>query len=760
LRSSCGSIAAMMLDAGYSMQDAGQAPLLAGAARQSRIENLKSKIQNPNILWVSCEDISPDLGCYGDRYAVTPNIDKLAAEGVRYTNVYTNAGVCAPSRSGIITGMYPTTIGTHHMRCKGVPPAEVKCFSEYLRKAGYYCTNNVKTDYQFDPPMTAWDESSKKAHWRGRTEGQPFFAVFNFTISHESKIRDRSKGMLKRLAALKPHEKHDPAKIRRRDLPPYYPDTPVVRKDWAQYYDIITLMDKQVGDILRQLEEDGLAEDTIVWFWGDHGRGLPRAKRWVYDSGIHVPLIIRVPDKWRKLAMPDNPNALRPGTVNDDLIAFIDFAPTMLSLAGVKIPEHIQGRAFLGSQKAKPREYIFAARDRMDEAYDIIRAVRDKRYKYIRNYMPHLPRSQDIEYMNQMPTMQEMRRLNAEGKLKGPQIQYFEPTKPVEELYDTVADPHEVKNLAGVPKYKNVLERMRKVHQEWMRQTSDVGLIPEPQFDEMKRPGGKWQKTAEPMFFQAAKTDENYAPVTLFCPTAGASIAYRIDARPERSRGDGSNKKRPWKVYAKPVLLKSGQVLQAQACRIGFRDSEKVMFKLGDPITGSKGAEGSRKAGSQIIPHWTEQLNQTDLLERLRMIKDLDGLGEEAIPGYMEALRDEYGSVRYWAVVGLHNSCQEHQDMEQVKIALTRALEDPAPVVRIAAAHALCDWGQEKEALPVLLEALKCETDKARLYAMIAIKRIGEKARPALSAIKAGLKDKDNYVQRVTRAVLKQLENR
>jgi len=733
LHCSCGSVAAMILS---------QVPLRAAEA---------SKVKLPNILWVSCEDTGPELGCYGDKYAVTPNIDKLAAEGVRYTNVYTNAGVCAPSRSGIITGMYPTTIGTHHMRCKGVPPAEVKCFSEYLRKADYYCTNNVKTDYQFDPPMTAWDESSKKAHWRNRGKNQPFFAVFNYTISHESQIRNRSEEMLKRLASLKPDEKHDPAKIRSGDLPPYYPDTPIVRQDWAQYYDIITLMDKQVGDILKQLEEDGLAEDTMVWFWGDHGRGLPRAKRWIYDSGIHVPLIIRVPAKWRKYVMPDKPDALKPGSVNDELIAFIDFAPTMLSLTGVKIPEHIQGQAFLGGQKAAPREYIFAARDRMDEAYDIIRAVRDKRYKYIRNYMPHLTRGQDIEYMNQMPTMQEMRRFNAEGKLKGPQTQYFEPTKPVEELYDTRNDPHEVKNLASDPKYKDVLERMRKVHQEWMEESCDVGLIPEPEFDEMKRPGGKWQKTAEPMFFEGDKTDENYVPVTLFCPTAGASIAYKIDDAPVSSVED---KNGGWKVYTNPILLKSGQVLQAQACRIGFEDSEKVKFKLGDPITRGKGAE------LEIIPHWREQLNQTDLLERLRMIKDWDGLGKEAIPIYMEALRDEYGSVRYWAVVGLHNSCKEAEDVKQAKTALTRLLADPAPVVRIAAAHALCDWGQEKEALPVLAEALNCETDKARLYAIIALKGIGEKARPALSAIKACLKDQDNYVQRVTRAVLKQLENR
>jgi len=728
LQISSGSVAAMLLS---------QVPLGCGKL---------SKRQQPNILWVSCEDISPDLGCYGDSYAVTPNIDKLAAQGVRYTNVYTNAGVCAPSRSGLITGMYPTSIGTHHMRCNGVPPAEVKCFSEYLRASGYYCTNNSKTDYQFAPPTTAWDESSGKAHWRNRSEGQPFFAVFNFTTSHESQIRNRSEGMLKRLASLEPHERHDPAKIRRSDLPPYYPDTPVVRKDWAQYYDIITLMDKQVGDILKQLEDDGLADNTIVWFWGDHGRGLPRAKRWIYDSGIHAPLIISVPEKWRKHASPNKPAALKPGTVNDDLIAFIDFAPTMLSLAGVKIPQYIQGKAFLGSQKAEPREYVFAARDRMDEAYDVIRAVRDKRYKYIRNYMPHLTRGQDIEYMNQMPTMQEMRRLNAEGELKGPEKQYFEPTKPVEELYDTLNDPHEVNNLAADAKYKDVLERMRQVHQEWMRETSDLGLIPEPEFDEMKRPGGKWQTTAEPIFFEADEAGRTGVPITLFCPTTGASIAYRIE------NGDGSES--GWKVYTKPVLLKSDQVLEAKACRIGFRDSKQVKFKLGEAVT------PPQQVVTEIVVHWKAQLDETDLLERLQAIKDFDGEGKQAIPTYMEGLRDEYASVRYWAVIGLHDSCEEPEDVERAKAALLGALKDPAPVVRIAAAHALCDWGEETEALPVLTEGLNCETDKARLYAVIALKRIGEKARPALTAIRARSKDEDNYVQRVTRAVLDQLEKK
>jgi N-sulfoglucosamine sulfohydrolase len=712
-----------------------------------KADEISEKTQ-PNILWVSCEDISPDLGCYGDSYAVSPNIDKLAAQGVRYSNVYSHSGVCAPTRSGIITGMYPTTIGTHHMRCKGVPPAYVKCFSEYLRAAGYYCTNNVKTDYQFDLPSSAWDESSRKAHWRGRAEGQPFFAVFNFTISHESKIRDRSEEMLKRLANLKPDEKHDPAKA---VLPPYYPDTPAVRKDWAQYYDVITLMDKQVGDVLKQLEDEGLADNTIVWFWGDHGRGLPRGKRWIYDSGLRIPLIIRVPEKLRKLAIPGNPDLVKPGTVNNDLVAFIDFAPTMLSLAGVKIPEHIQGRAFLGSQKAKPREYIFAARDRMDEAYDLIRAVRDKRYKYIRNYMWHLTRGQDIDYMNQMPTMQEMRRLNAEGKLKGPQKQYFEETKPVEELYDTLNDPHEVKNLADNPEYKSILERMRKVHQEWVKETADMGLIPEPEFDEMKRPGGRYQKTAEPVFWspkwQPGAPAKAARRITIACPTAGASIVYRISGNGEGRTG--------WNLYTKSVWLTPGKVLHVRACRIGFEDSNEVQFKFDDKVTTPKRPQ----APTNDEQHWRNKLNQTDLLERLRKIKDFDGEGSKAIKEYYKALSDKYASVRYWAVIGLHNNCQSSSDIERVREMLEKSLKDPATIVRVAAAHAMCDWGEEKEALPVLAEALKDKTDKARLYAIIALNKIGEKARPLLPEIKTAVKDSDNYVQRVARTTLKQLES-
>ena len=440
--------------------------------------------ERPNILWITCEDISPDLGCYADPEARTPNIDRLASQGARFTRAFSVAGVCAPSRSSIVTGMYPSTIGTHHMRSQGVPPPYVKCFPEYLRAAGYYCTNNVKTDYNFAAPLTAWDESSRTAHWRGRAKGQPFFSVFNHIVTHESQIRVDAEQLAGNLRALKAGERHDPARAK---LPPYYPDTPVVRRDWANYYDLITALDYQVADLLGQLQQDGLADNTIVFFFSDHGRGLPRAKRWIYDSGIHVPLLAR----W--------PGRIRPGTVRDDLVSFLDLAPTLLSLAGVEIPRHLQGQPFLGERAAPARDYIFAIRDRMDETYDMMRCVRDHRYKLIRNFQHCKPYVQYIDYMDQMPTMREMRRLHKEGKLEGPQNLFFRPEKPEYELYDVAADPHEIQNLAGSAAHREVFERLRGVLEQWGRDTGDLGTMPEEQLQERMRPGGRWSTTAAPV---------------------------------------------------------------------------------------------------------------------------------------------------------------------------------------------------------------------------------------------------------------------
>jgi len=426
----------------------------------------------PNILWITCEDMSPRLGCYGDRYAITPHIDRLAARGVRYTNAFAPIGVCAPARSSLILGMYAPSVGTHHMRCQGTLPEGVKCYSEHLRNAGYYCTNNVKTDYNFQHPKTAWDECSNKAHWKNRAAGQPFFAIFNITVTHESQVRVGEAVYRKNIARLKPEEIHDPAKA---PIPPYHPDTPEVRRDWARLYDNITALDYRVGDLLKELEEAGLAEDTIVWFYSDHGDGMPRSKRWLYDSSLRVPLVIYFPKKFQHLAPGE------PGSVCDRLVSFVDFGPTLLSLVGAPIPSNMQGKAFLGPQAAPPRQYVYGFRDRMDERYDMLRSVRDQRYLYIRNYMPHLPwfHTQHIGYMYEMPTMQVWQRLADEGKLTGPSAIFMAKHKPTEELYDCQADPYNIRNLADSPEHQDILQRMRKAHENWVLEIIDLGFLPE-----------------------------------------------------------------------------------------------------------------------------------------------------------------------------------------------------------------------------------------------------------------------------------------
>ena len=434
---------------------------------------LAAEQSGPNILWISTEDISAHIGCYGDPHAITPHIDRLARQGVRYTNAYVVAGVCAPCRSSIITGLYPTSLGTHHMRCQAQLPPEIRCFPEYLRRAGYYCTNNSKTDYQFKRPAGSWDESSGKAHWRKRpAKDQPFFCIFNFTTTHESRISSNDRYQAA-TSGLSTRQFTDAGKLE--TLPPYYPDTPVTRKDWARNYDLIAAMDEQAGEILGQLEEDGLADSTIVFFWSDHGIGLPRAKRWLYDSGMHVPLIVRIPEQYRHKEQG------RPGSVNDELVSLIDLAPTMLNLAGQPLPAYFQGRAFLGASLGEPRQYVYGARDRMDERYDIIRAVRDKQFKYLRNYEPFKPYYQYMNTPEKGATMQELRRQHAAGKLPPAARLFMADSKPDEELYDTAADPHELNNLAADPKYREILIRMRRAHLDWVADTRDVGLIPEPE---------------------------------------------------------------------------------------------------------------------------------------------------------------------------------------------------------------------------------------------------------------------------------------
>jgi len=417
-------------------------------------------LPRPNILWLTSEDNGPELGCYGDTYADTPNIDRLASRGMIYQHAWSTAPVCAPARTTIISGMYPPGTGSQHMRSMVSLPQKFRMFPQYLREAGYYCTNNRKEDYNLRKPGAVWDESSKKAHWKNRKSDQPFFAVFNSTVSHESKIR------------IRPHEPiHDPAKAL---LPPYHPDVPEVRRDWAQYYDKLTEMDAQIGQRLEELEAAGLAEDTIVFYYGDHGSGMPRSKRWLYQSGLRVPLVVYVPPKFRQLAASD----YQPNGSSERLVGFIDLAPTVLSLAGIEIPKNFQGHAFMGPDETPPQEYQYGFRGRMDERIDFSRCVSDGRYLYIRNYMPHKPRGQFLSYMFQTPTTRAWKQLYDKGKLLAPQTYFWEAKSP-EELYDINLDPHQIKNLAEEAELGQVLRRMRAAHREQVLEIRDTGFMPE-----------------------------------------------------------------------------------------------------------------------------------------------------------------------------------------------------------------------------------------------------------------------------------------
>ena len=420
----------------------------------------------PNIVWIVSEDNSPLIGAYGDRFATTPHLDNFASQAVLYENAFATSPVCAPARSTLITGVYPSAMGTQHMRSNYPVPEQIKFFPKYLKEKGYYTTNNDKKDYNTIDQPDAWDESSSKATYKNRKAGQPFFAVFNIFVSHESSLHTPMDNL-----------QHDPEKV---PVPPYHPLTPEVKYDWAQYYDKISLMDKQVGTILKELEEAGLADNTIVFYYSDHGGALGRSKRFMYESGLRVPLIIRFPKKFKHLAPG------KPGTRTDRIVDFSDFAPTMLSLTGIPIPEYMQGKAFLGKQQAAPRQYANAFRGRMDERIDMVRSVRDKKYRYIRNYLPHKPYAQYIDYLWRAPSMRSWEAAYQAGTLNEVQSEFWQ-SKPVEELFDTEADPHNVHNLAQDPQYREVLERMRRANREWLLQTKDVGFIPEAMMAEIAK---------------------------------------------------------------------------------------------------------------------------------------------------------------------------------------------------------------------------------------------------------------------------------
>jgi arylsulfatase A-like enzyme len=550
---------------------------------QEKTDAVTSTEQNrsPNILWLTCEDISPLLPMFGDSTVETPNLSRLAARGVRFPNTFSVAGVCAPSRNCITMGMYPISIGGHNMRTQygipglqalglpgaygALPPPEAKMMSQVLRENGYFTSNNQKEDYQFFAPKTGWTDKGPKAHWRHREDpAQPFFSIFNLEITHESQIWMTGKGNLRFKAGLekdtttvypwgdvwrgddRPDLTVSPEDV---PLPPYLVDDMPTRIDAARVYSNIEIMDRQVGFLLDQLEEDGLLDNTIIFFYSDHGGPLPRQKRLLYDSGLRVPMMVAWPDERRA------------GTIDSTLFSFVDLAPTVFSLAGVDIPEYCQGQAIVGDQAAPPRDYVFAASDRLDGLYDRIRAARDNRFKYLRNYYPERGYYLPVVYREQMNAMQSLLAGRDAGKLTDAQAQWFRNSKPAEELFDTQADPHELNNLASDPAYAEKLAELRLAMDQWINEVGDLGAT-----NEVEMVQQFWDGADEmPVTGRPQLRRDSIGRFILESKTPGAQIAYQI-TKPGKKPG-------PWEVYIEPLVYTRGDTLKAVAQRIGFAES-------------------------------------------------------------------------------------------------------------------------------------------------------------------------------------------
>ena len=518
-----------------------------------------------NVVWISCEDMGPILGAYGNTIIKTPNLDRLASEGVLYKNAYSTVGVCAPSRFSIITGMYSARLGAHNMRTgdyhnfktpeevfykqdigvidkagvnipqyEVVPPKHVKPFTEILRAKDYYCANNFKCDYQFNSPFTAWDEVSPTVSFRDAPKDRPFFYVWNSLLTHESRIWQRSDEVL----TVAPQDVI---------IPDYFPDIPEVRMDIARKYSNIEAMDKKVGELLSQLEEDGLLETTIIMFWSDHGGNLLRQKRAVGNSGLNVPLIVRYPDK--KMA----------GKVEDRIVSLMDLAPTVLSLLNIEPPEHYDGKAFAGPFEDKPRKYAFGTADRFDESTDMQRSVLDGRFVYIKNFMPELPLIYRNKYRERIPMNSKLIQMDSQGELNGDASYIFMKTKEVEELYDLQEDPYEVKNVATKPEYADKLVELRNALSAWQIEIDDKGFLPENEIVKSFWPDMKQPVTEDVVF--SLNSDGLLSLTTV---TPGASIGYQLD------ENIGSDS---WKFYHKPLRINEDQQIAARAIRIGFKAS-------------------------------------------------------------------------------------------------------------------------------------------------------------------------------------------
>jgi len=592
--------------------------------------------KRPNILWIIAEDMSPNWSCYGETTIETPNIDRLAEEGVMFRNAFVTSPVCSPSRSAMITGMYPTTIGAHHHRSSWPGseihlPKQMKLLPEFFRENGYYTANGGskttvyhkdvqrknkkmgKTDYNFVWDRSVYDDND----WQSRPAGQPFFAQIQL---RGGKYR-----------GAKVPNPVDPADVK---LPPYYPDHPVIRRDWANYLNSVLYLDIQVGKILKRLDDEGIADNTVVILWTDHGISHARGKQFLYDEGIGVPLIMR------------RPGVIKPRTVRDDMVSHIDIAATSLDMAGIVVPDYMQGRVLFG-RRYRRRRCIFAARDRCDETLDCIRAVRTERYKYIRNFYPYRAGLQPNRYKDAKEIIKTIRSLYAQGKLNEIQSRIFDVPRPVEELYDLKNDPYEINNLAHSPSHQKMLVRLRRMLVRHMIETKDLGLIPEPCLEQ---------------------------------------LAKKYDS--------------PFDILRDPV---NGNL-------------------LGDIL--------------DVI-----ELNENEQTGCKRLI---------------EKPADKRCSIRWWAARKLANVKVQ---LTALVDALTAGLNDDSSGVRVECARSLCRLGFEDKAVAVLVNQLKGDDQIVRYYAALALEDIGQKARPALEALKAAQTDKYEYVRRVAHRLVGVLQS-
>ena len=525
----------------------------------------------PNILIIMADDMSPKINALGDKTAITPNIDKLVESGKSYINAFTTAGVCACSRSSLLTGKNQISIGAMHMRTStrtevpylAVPDSNIKAFPEILRKFGYFTFTNDKLDYQFSGilpgtgPFTIWNSEDSFYGWKERQTKQPFFGIINLTVTHESglfvgKMNSALATAIKLRQKAIQFQYDAPVKSKDVNVPAFLPDTKEIREDIARVYNNIYILDLQVKEILDELKADGLIENTIIIFTSDHGDGLPRYKRELFDTGINVPLIMVIPDKFNKWETDPNSKSER-------LISFLDIAPTILDLAGISVPEYMDGISFFSSNENR---YIFAARDRLDNQEGKVRAIRDKRYKLIKNFSPGIVGAQKLEFRENLQSVKKMRSMLNKGTLTASQKIWFEKIPEIQ-LYDLWRDPNEVQNLANKESMFSKKSELEDALDNWIKENDVYANLLEDDLSEKFWPNAKQPITDIPVFHN----DGEFLIVENTSRSNGASIGYSYDGK-------------KWKVYSSPIKTYPRKKIFLKSVKYGWRESEVVSIEF------------------------------------------------------------------------------------------------------------------------------------------------------------------------------------